>query len=149
MRCRSSYVLNTSSPEDRPRETQCCGFYPVLLSSYLILEIFWDITSVCVCVCVCVCVLISSSPSSYQVMLIARSFLTLTLSLSLSLAIRSLLSCPLDCIRCPHTADLCKSLLFGQPWCVYVCVPIRDHHLQVCPYFIINTQHVLFVLFVK
>ena len=27
---------------------------------------------------------------------------------------------PLDWIQCPHRADVCKSLLVGQDWCVRV-----------------------------
>ena len=81
-----------------------------------------------------------------QVVLIALCPLPLSLSLSLSRYPShrpSFLSGALDCIRCPHRADVCKSLPVSKLWCA-----IEECHLWVHPKFSSNTQHVLGILVV-
>ena len=48
-------------------------------------------------------------------------------------------------IQCPHRANDCKFLLFGQPWSILMLDSIRERRFCVRPYFNISTQHVLFV----
>ena len=61
--------------------------------------------------------------STNQVVLIIRSSLTICFSLSFTLTIQpyhpSHLTGPVDCTPCPHSADVCNSLLVSQHWCVH------------------------------
>ena len=64
-----------------------------------------------------------------------------------SLSHPSLLVRLLDCIQCPHKADVCKSFLVGQHWHIHVYESIRERSLWFRPKFSSNAWPVLCVLF--
>ena len=52
-----------------------------------------------------------------------------------------LIAGPLDCIQCPHIADVCKSLPDGEHWQVYMKDSIRERHWWVRHYFTSSAPH--------
>ena len=69
----------------------------------------------------------------------------LWLSLAICLYHPSLLAGLLDCIKCPHRADLYKSLLVSQHWHIYVLEFTRECCSWVCPYLLnpLHSKHLL------
>ena len=88
---------------------------------------------------VCVCVRVyTSSPSCAG---------SMEFSVSLSLSHHpSLPAGLLGCILNLYRANMSKSLLVGQHWCVHVQESRIEHHSRVCPCFSSSALQVLFIL---
>ena len=52
----------------------------------------------------------------------------------------------LDSLQCLHWTDECKSLLFGQHWCVHELESKGEHCLWVRLYFLGSGLHILLIL---